>query len=265
MGILQPMIKQPGFLDLVRRTTPSRPVRHWPSPWVRAAARAMLLAIPSLAGPALAAATERPVVVELFTAQGCSSCPPADALLNEFAQTRKDLLPLSFHVDYWNRLGWPDPFSSPEATERQRTYASRAPDPTLFTPQMVIDGARSVIGSDYREIDTAIDSAQDEAVTLAPMSVKAAAGEAVVTVGAGTGRAEIVLIGYDRSHTTPVGRGENGGRTLTELNVVRSVQTIGDWRGAPLTLRQKLPAGQLLAVLLAAPDGRIVGAATPGR
>lgn len=211
------------------------------------------------------AAEQRPVVVELFTSQGCSSCPPADALLNEFARSRRDLLPLAFHVEYWNRLGWTDPYSSPEATERQRVYVARLTDPTLFTPEMIIDGTRAVIGSDRGSIEQAIGNAQDDALTAANVSLKATAGEVVVSVGAGTGKADIVLIGYDRSHTTPIGRGENGGRTVTEANIVRSVQSIGAWTGAAVSLRRPRPAGQLLAVLLAAPDGRIVGVDAPGR
>ena len=126
------------------------------------------------------AAEARPVVVELFTAQGCSSCPPADEMINELARTRRDLLPLAFHVDYWDRLGWKDPFSSPEATERQRAYALRGTDPTLFTPEMIIDGAQAVVGSDPDSIQKAVDTALDDAVTLATVSVKAAAGEVVV-------------------------------------------------------------------------------------
>ncbi len=224
---------------------------------------ACVVALPLWQGAA--AAEPRPVVIELFTAQGCSSCPPADALVNEIARSRKDLLPLAFHVDYWNRLGWTDPFSSPEATERQRVYAMRGTDPTLFTPELVIDGAQAVVGSDPDAIEQALDTALDGAVTLASVTVKAAANEVVITVGPGTGHADIVLIGYDRSHVTPVGRGENSGRTLTESNIVRSVQSIGAWSGAPLSIHQKPPAGQLVAVLLAAPDGRIVGVGAPRR
>lgn len=205
------------------------------------------------------ASRDRPVVVELFTSQGCSSCPPADEILNELARTRKDVLPLSLHVEYWNRFGWVDPYSSPEATERQRVYASRATDPTLFTPEMIVDGTRSVVGSDPDQIDAAIDKAEDEVVSAAAVTLKAGPTDIVVTVGRGTGHANVVLVGYDRSHTTPVGRGENGGRTLTEMNVVRSIQPIGDWTGAEMSLRPKRPAGQLFAVLLTAPDGRIIG------
>ena len=232
-----------------------------------AAAFAVLLLLPSSGR-----AADRPVLIELFTAQGCSSCPPADELLNELVRTRKDLLPLSFHVDYWNRLGWNDPFSSPEATERQRAYASRSTDPTLFTPQMIVDGTQAVIGSDVGQVDEAVGTALDEVVTLAPVSLTTSGKEVVVAVGpafvragaTGADKAEIVLIGYDRAHTTAVSRGENTGRKLTEMNVVRSIQSIGDWTGAAVTLRRPAPAGQLRAVLLAAPDGRIVGLAAPG-
>ena len=211
------------------------------------------------------AAERRPIVVELFTAQGCSSCPPADALLNELAQTRKDVLPLAFHVDYWNRFGWRDPYASAEATERQRVYANRSSDPTLFTPQMIVDGTQAIIGSDVDAINTALETAEDDVVTLANVSLKTVSGEAVISVGAGTGSADIMLVGYDRTHTTPIGRGENGGRTLTEAQIVRSVENVGSWTGAALTLRRTRPAGQMLAVLLTAPDGRVVGAAAPGR
>ena len=211
------------------------------------------------------AADRRPIVVELFTAQGCSSCPPADALLNELAQTRRDVLPLSFHVDYWDRFGWKDPYSSVEATERQRVYAGRSSDPTLFTPQMIVDGTQAIIGSDADAINTALETAENDVVTLASVSLKVASGEAVIAVGAGTGAADVVLVSYDRTHTTPVGRGENTGRTLTEAQIVRSIESVGSWTGTPLTLRRKRPPGQLLAVLLTAPDGRVVGAAAPGR
>src|SRR5690348_4653604 len=94
-----------------------------------------------------AIAAPRPIVVELFTSQGCSSCPPADALLNELAQ-RPDVVALGFHVDYWDYLGWKDPLSAPGSTQRQRDYARLLNQPTIYTPEMVIDGHLQLVGSD---------------------------------------------------------------------------------------------------------------------
>src|SRR5579883_2432854 len=100
-----------------------------------------------LAGSSLAATSKPPVVVELFTSQGCSSCPPADAFLGELA-TRPDILALGFHVNYWDSRAWRDPFATPEATARQRAYAQRFDGGQVYTPQMVVDGVREMVGSD---------------------------------------------------------------------------------------------------------------------
>ena len=106
-----------------------------------------------------ARAAERPIVVELFTSEGCSSCPPADALLGELA-TRPNVLALSFHVDYWDRLGWKDPFSSPEATARQQHYARLLGLDTVYTPQIVVDGSWEAVGSDQAAVERALDQAR---------------------------------------------------------------------------------------------------------
>src|ERR1700726_1026943 len=104
-------------------------------------------------------AGERPIVVELFTSEGCSSCPPADALLAELAG-RPDVLALSFHVDYWDRLGWRDPFSSPDATRRQHGYAELLGLSTVYTPQIVVDGRWQAVGSDRADVERALGAAQ---------------------------------------------------------------------------------------------------------
>ena len=205
-------------------------------------------------------AAERPVVVELFTSQGCSSCPPANAYLNELARDRTDVLPLAFHVTYWDRLGWKDPFSLPEATSRQDRYGHRFGDGS-YTPEIVVDGASSHVGSHREDVGAAIAAAGQKSTTAASVSVTREKDGLSVGVGAGQGRARLLLIGFDHAHTTAIRRGENGGRTLQEANVVRSIRGIGDWQGSPLTLREKFPEGEDAAVVLEAPDGRIVGAA----
>src|SRR5207237_6946897 len=100
-----------------------------------------------------AAAVDRPVVIELFTSQGCSSSPPANAYLNEMARDRRDVLPLAFHVTYWDRLGWKDPFSLQAATDRQERYGSRFGDGS-YTPEIVVDGVTSHVGSDRNALGT---------------------------------------------------------------------------------------------------------------
>ena len=209
-----------------------------------------------------AEAADRPVVVELFTSQGCSSCPPANAYLNELARDRRDVLPLAFHVTYWDRLGWKDPFSLEAATTRQDRYGHRFGDGS-YTPEIVVDGATSHVGSRRDDVGSAIEAARHDSETAATVSVSRDNGGLAIEVGGGHGSAKLLLIGFDHDHQTSIRRGENGGRTLEEANVVRSIRTIGDWQGAPLHLTEKFPEGDDVAVILEAPDGRIVGASRP--
>src|SRR5664279_3359632 len=116
--------------------------------------------------PVAGFAAERPVVVELYTSQGCSSCPPANAYLNELSKDRRDVLPLAFHVTYWDRLGWKDPFSLPAATQRQAIYGSRFGDGS-YTPEIVVDGAASMVGSNRGDVGAAIDKAKRAGRTVA--------------------------------------------------------------------------------------------------
>jgi hypothetical protein len=209
--------------------------------------------------PVVAFAAERPVVVELFTSQGCSSCPPANAFLNELSRDRRDLLPLAFHVTYWDRLGWKDPFSLPAATQRQDQYGHRFGDGS-YTPEIVVDGAAGMVGSDRDDVSSAIETAKRNSRTAAAVSVVRNGDTVSIEVGSGSGNAKVLLIGFDHEHTTAIGRGENSGRTLTEANVVRSFRPVGQWSGTPLRLSEPFPGGQDAAVVLEAPDGHIVGA-----
>jgi hypothetical protein len=206
----------------------------------------------------------RPVVVELFTSQGCSSCPPAEVLLGELAG-RDDLLPLGFHVTYWDDLGWKDTASFEGATERQAEYAARLGEGN-FTPQLVIDGRRSVVGSRRTEAASAVAAARAEIGLDTEVAVARRDGRIAVTVGSGKGSGRVILVGFDHSVRTPVARGENSGRTLVQANVVRSLRTLGTWSGEPLQFSEALPAGQDAAVIVQRSDGRILGAArlSPG-
>jgi hypothetical protein len=204
---------------------------------------------------------KRPIVVELYTSEGCSSCPPADALLTELANKRHDVLPLAFHVTYWNSLGWTDPFSFDRATKRQEGYARISSADGVYTPQMVIDGTKDAVGSDRGDVLRAIGVAATKAGVAVPIQVTRDGKDAAVRVGLGEGAGKIWLIGYDSRHVTPVGRGENAGQTLVESNVVRSLTEVGNWSGSVLDVHHALPAGEHLAVLVQAADGHILGVA----
>ena len=208
-----------------------------------------------------APAQARPVVLELFTSQACSSCPPADALLGALQSRSADVLALSFHVTYWNGPGWTDPYSSPQATTRQRAYAA-ALGTEVFTPQLVVDAATSVVGSDEGAVQAAIDRARQRQAAGPALVLAASPAGLRADVGAGAGQAQVLLVGYDPAHSTAIAGGENGGVTLQETNVVRSLRAIGLWDGAPLHLDIALPAGRRAALILQRADGVILGAAT---
>jgi hypothetical protein len=214
----------------------------------------LLQAAPAIAG-------ERPVVVELFTSEGCSSCPPADSLLAELA-ARPDLLALSFHVDYWDRLGWKDPFSSAAATRRQDRYARLLGLGAVYTPQMVIDGHWQTVGSDRDAVVRAVAEARQTSA-LVPMTLALDHGRARVAFAGRAGMsAAVLLVGFDRRHVDRVGGGENDGRTLTHVDVVRGFAEIGRFTGAAAAIAAPVPwPSDRVAALLQADDGRIIGLA----
>ena len=222
------------------------------------------------ASAATAAPVKRPVVVELFTSQGCYSCPPADKYLGKLAK-RPDVLALSFHVDYWNYLGWRDPYSSHEATRRQRTYAWAMKRRGVYTPQMVVDGKLQGIGSYTGTIAGLIKirhQAKDHGVEVAVARTDAKTLKVSVKGDNGqTGKCTVWLVYFDRQHTTKIPRGENAGKTLTYYNVVREFRKVAVFKGKDITVA--LPARGAkgarydhAAILVQQPKGgRIVGAA----
>lgn len=198
-----------------------------------------------------------PTVLELFTSEGCSSCPPADALLGRLAR-EPGVIALAWHVDYWNGLGWHDPFSSPLATQRQRDYAQRLRD-EVYTPALVVNGARMVVGSDAPAIHAAIGAAGNPGV---PVSLQRTEDGVVAETGPAGRTVTALLATYDPQRTTSVGAGENGGRRLMEYRIVREATRLGAWDGAArrLTL-PAVAAGRGAVLLLQTDDLRIVGAA----
>ncbi len=205
-----------------------------------------------------------PVVVELFTSQGCSSCPPADALLGELAR-RPDVVALSLHVDYWDYIGWRDPFASPATTARQRAYAHSLGKSMVYTPQMVIDGEVDEVGSDRAGVLRKISAARRDKIAVAFR--QDAAGEWRVALPAAarqpTEPASVWLAVFDREHATPVKRGENAGAMLKNYNVVREWRRLGTWNAAPVELPLgPLPGGDGCAVIVQAGEtGPVLGAA----
>lgn len=206
-----------------------------------------------------AVAEDAPIVVELFTSQGCYSCPPADELLGELAE-RGDVLPLAFHVTYWDRLGWPDTLGLEAGTARQEAYARTLGTGRMYTPQMVVQGQIDVVGSQRGRVAKALEIAA-EASRLG-LTIEGAE----VTVPAGGDGGTVWLAAYDDVNEVVIERGENAGKTLTYHKSVRELAELGRYDGGAMTA--ELPLARLaadgrdgVAVLIQADDGAIIGAA----
>ena len=174
-----------------------------------------------------------PVVVELFTSQGCSSCPPADALLGELSK-RSDVLALGFHVDYWDYIGWKDPYASKLATKRQKLYAESFKASFVYTPQMVVNGTIESVGSDRAGVEAAVEKAKTRAAAHPTLVLERRAdGGLLVHIGAAEVKrsATVWLACFDRQRSTAVPRGENAGSTLTNYHIVRHFESLGTWKG----------------------------------
>ena len=178
------------------------------------------------------ATAAQPVVLELYQSQGCSSCPPALAVLNEVAN-RPDVLALNFAVTYWDQLGWKDNFAQPAFTARQWEYARAGGRGNVQTPQLIVDGRTAILGSRKGEVDAAIANHRIAAGAPAITTI----GDAVtVDGGSKSGAAKVWLVDYDpRNVAVPIRAGENGGRTLGHRNVVHHLTALGAWTGTKAT------------------------------
>jgi hypothetical protein len=217
-------------------------------PPIRRILAALLLSV--AAGPA--SAGNDVVLVELFTSQGCASCPPADRTLARLAE-RDDVLALSLHVDYWDYLGWEDSFAQAEHTARQAEYRDKMGGRVLFTPQVIVDGLLSVAGYKQTAIENAIDKAA-RAGHPASITIGRADGmlNAEIRGQPDSGPSTIWVASYDCEETVDVDRGENAGRRFTYHNVVEKLMKVGPWHApAPVTLPLPQPGpGEGVAVWL---------------
>ena len=221
------------------------------------------------AAPAASSQTvQSQTVVELFTSQGCSSCPAADALLKTYTE-RPGFIALSFSVDYWDHLGWKDTLASPKNSARQKSYAKALGTGNVYTPQLVINGAAQVIGSNKVEIEKAVAKLRKDQAG-GPVTVAAANDGKRVTIEIAAGAtgvgATVWLAVVSPLVEVDIKRGENRGRTIAYHNVVREISPVGMWSGQ--AMRIELPAnavmkdGDRCAVMLQADNGgRILGAA----
>lgn len=221
----------------------------------------LIVALSSCPAPLLAADAAHPLVLELYQAQGCASCPPADANVAALAD-RPDILTLSFAVTYWDRLGWKDTFAKPIFTRRQLAYAKAMGRAEVFTPQVVINGRVDGVGADPDKLRDLI--GQGERGAGGPQVIFHAASVTLSAAPAPAGGADVWLVRYDpRIIQVPIRAGENGGKTLPHRNIVKGLVRLGGWSGAAESFSLETPGDPALktAILVQRPKGGVIIAA----
>lgn len=218
----------------------------------------------SMIGAQQTQAQSNMVVVELYTSQGCSSCPPADALLDKITE-RDDVIPLALHVDYWDYIGWKDNFGSPQYSARQKSYARYNGHRTVYTPQMIINGTDQLIGHKPMEL---VDLINQKSSKATPVSLNLTRNGDHVTILAEASKAAqkpmlVQLVRYKPSETVDITRGENAGRSLHYSNIVTDWQVVEKWDGrSPLKVRVKAVGAEPVVVIIqAVGPGQIYAAA----
>ncbi len=231
-------------------------MRHFVS-----AATALWVAMAAAAG---AQTTSEPaVVIELYTSQGCSSCPPADEFLAALAADPR-VVPLALHVDYWDYIGWKDSFAQPQFTKRQKDYARAIGSRTIYTPQMIVGGQDRVEGNRPAQVTALIDAHLRQAQSVA---LEMHRDGSVLEIRAKALRplkepVRVQLVRYRPSETVEIGRGENAGRTVTYYNIVTLWQPLGEWSGAePLSITADVPGPDAAVVILQVPGPSAILAA----
>ncbi|MDZ4843720.1 MAG: DUF1223 domain-containing protein [Hyphomicrobium aestuarii] len=238
--------------------------------------------LPASAGEAGAPAGAEPQnvsqivnVIELYTSQGCSSCPPADALMQTYAK-RPDVLMLSLPVDYWDYLGWKDTLGSAKHTERQRNYARARGDGQVYTPQAVINGIAHAVGSSKSAIDAALTLTRDEiAASRVPLKFWTNGGSLFIEAGAAAPNSSfkdgtVWLAVIQPTVDVEIARGENRGRKVTYTNVVRELTPVGTWTGQPMRIQlartsvMRKDLERVAVLIQSGKAGPIIGAAVTG-
>ena len=197
-------------------------------------AGAAVAGVIAAASPAL---SQPRAVLELFTSQGCSSCPPADRLMGEYTE-RDDLLALSFNIDYWDYLGWKDTLASHDFSARQKAYSEARGDRQVYTPQIIVNGGEHVVGSNRGAVDGALKRAEETGLPV-PITLSTSDDAVEVHIGAAStdaAKGTLWLVMYDPTVTVPIQRGENKGETVTYHNVVRKLRPIAMWKGEAMSV-----------------------------
>lgn len=194
------------------------------------------------AGNALADADRPPAVVELFTSQGCSSCPPADAFLRELAE-RDDVIAIAYHVNYWDYIGWKDPFATDWGTDRQYRYAKVLRRGYPYTPQMVIDGKHDAVGSQRGPVANALVSSMLEAGGRIPLALRREGDRLVISLPEQklNSPLDLWLVRYSGDHETKIARGENRGATLVNTHIAQRMELLERWSGDAREISTALP------------------------
>lgn len=211
-----------------------------------------------------AIAENAPVVVELFTSQGCSSCPPADELMQVLAE-RGDVIALSLHVDYWDYIGWKDEFADPKHAKRQRAYASLAGRSSVYTPEMIVNGVSDFVGTKPMQVATAIEThkSNPRLVSLALSRTGAVVSIEAAALQDGLGQMIVQMVRYQPQRVAKITRGENAGKTISYVNVAQDWQEITTWDGrSALAVEAQAPGQNGVVVLIQAEShGPILAAA----
>ncbi|MCZ4353767.1 DUF1223 domain-containing protein [Roseovarius aestuarii] len=222
----------------------------------------LILAPFLMVSTAFAGEGQRQVVVELFTSQGCSSCPPADALLHELA-AREDVIALALHVDYWDYIGWKDVFANNAYTRRQHAYAKAGKRRMVYTPQMIVNGQQDVVGNRPKDVNALINRHMGQPKTV-DLSVTRQGGQITVSAQSLSGAEPLIvqMVRFVPQSDVKITRGENAGNTFSYANVVTDLVELGRWdRRAALSMKARVDQEANIAVILQRPGFGAIEAA----